>query len=59
MYINFFINFLKHSWRQIIYWGMALTAAIGAFLFARQFVACWQLTALPGVPPPPFHRKHE
>lgn len=33
------------------YWAFALIAAIGVFFFARRLTACWQLTALPGVPP--------
>jgi LCP family protein required for cell wall assembly len=33
------------------YWAFALIAAIGVFLFVRRLTACWQLTALPGVPP--------
>src|SRR5512146_1011610 len=36
---------------QWILWGTALVAAAGLFLLARSFVACWQLTALPGMPP--------
>jgi LCP family protein required for cell wall assembly len=39
------------SWRQALYWSVALFAALSAFLFARYFTACWQLTALPGTPP--------
>jgi len=37
--------------RQWILWGAALVAAVGLFLFVRSFVACWRLTALPGIPP--------
>ena len=33
------------------YWAFALIAAIGVFFLARRLTACWQLTALPGVPP--------
>ena len=33
------------------YWAFALIAAIGVFFFVRRLTACWQLTALPGVPP--------
>lgn len=36
---------------QIIFWGAALVLAIGTFVFARGFTACWLLTNLPGVPP--------
>ncbi len=39
------------SARQWILWGAALLAAAGLFLFVRSFVSCWQLTALPGIPP--------
>lgn len=37
--------------RQWIVWGAALIAAAGLFVFVRGFVACWQLTALPGMAP--------
>ncbi len=30
---------------------MALGAAIGLFFFTRAFTTCWQMTALPGIPP--------
>lgn len=33
------------------YWAFALIAVIGVFFFVRRLTACWQLTALPGVPP--------
>jgi LCP family protein required for cell wall assembly len=33
------------------YWAFALIAAIGVFFFVHRLTACWQLTALPGVPP--------
>jgi LCP family protein required for cell wall assembly len=41
----------KVSARPFILWGIAIVAAIGAFLFVQQFTACWQLTALPGMRP--------
>ena len=45
-------NFLqKLSVRQIIFWGLTLISAVGLFFFARHLTACWQLTALPGIPP--------
>ncbi len=39
------------SARQIVLWIVALIAAIGLFVFARSFTACWRLTTLPGIPP--------
>ena len=41
----------KYSWRQVLYWGFTLIAATATFFFVRHMTACWQLTALPGVPP--------
>ncbi len=35
----------------MVYGGIALGLAAGAFFFMRYLTACWQLTALPGVPP--------
>jgi LCP family protein required for cell wall assembly len=40
------------SWRQKVYWGFALILSISAFILARRITVCWQLTALPGIPPP-------
>lgn len=37
---------------QFIVLGVGLAAAIVLFIFLQGFVACWRLTALPGVPPP-------
>ena len=37
--------------KQWILWGATLVAAVGLFVFARGFTACWRLTALPGIPP--------
>ncbi|PJH75697.1 MAG: hypothetical protein CO064_05275, partial [Anaerolineae bacterium CG_4_9_14_0_8_um_filter_58_9] len=31
--------------------GVGLILAIALFIFLRGFVACWQLTSLPGLPP--------
>ncbi len=42
----------KLAARQLIFWGAAIVVTIGLFLFVRQFTACWQLTALPGMRPP-------
>ena len=36
---------------QLILLGVGLILAIALFIFLRGFVACWQLTSLPGVPP--------
>lgn len=44
-------GFYHPSWRSIAYWSFALIAAIGTFFLVRRLTACWQLTALPGIPP--------
>jgi LCP family protein required for cell wall assembly len=58
--MNKILEFLKNiklpkiprfSVRQIIFWGVALVIAVGLFVFASSFTACWQLTALPGMAP--------
>ncbi len=36
---------------QLILLGVGLILAIATFIFLRGFVACWQLTSLPGLPP--------
>lgn len=36
--------------RLILFWGIALVAAVGLFQVARDFTACWRLTSLPGIP---------
>ena len=36
---------------QIIFWGVTLFLGIAAFVFARNFTACWNLTDLPGLSP--------
>jgi LCP family protein required for cell wall assembly len=36
--------------RQIIFWGFTLIFVVGVFFFVRRLTACWQLTALPGIP---------
>lgn len=41
----------KFSLGQMVYWGLTLIAATGAFFIVRNLTACWQLTALPGLPP--------
>lgn len=37
--------------RQIIFWGLTLILTVGLSFLVRRFTACWQLTALPGIPP--------
>ena len=41
----------KLSIRQMIFWGVVLVVAVGLFIFSSSFIACWQLTALPGIAP--------
>ena len=36
---------------QLIWMGVGLIAAVGLFIFMQGFVACWRLTALPGIAP--------
>jgi len=36
---------------QFIWMGVGLVIAVGLFFFLRDFVACWRLTALAGIPP--------
>jgi LCP family protein required for cell wall assembly len=38
--------------KQIVLMGAGLTVGIVLFIFLRGFVACWRLTALPGIPLP-------
>ena len=42
---------MKLAARPLVFWGAAFLVMIGAFFFIRQFTACWQLTALPGMRP--------
>jgi LCP family protein required for cell wall assembly len=44
-------NLKRLSTRQLILLGVGLILAIVLFIFLRGFVACWQLTSLPGLPP--------
>ena len=46
-----FPNSQKLSVRQILFWGLTLILAVGLFFPVRRLTACWQLTALPGIPP--------
>jgi LCP family protein required for cell wall assembly len=36
---------------QIVLWALAVVLAVGSAIFLKDFVACWTITALPGVPP--------
>ena len=51
--VDFFknIKMARPSMSQIIFWIVALALAVGFFIFARDFVTCWQFTTLDGVPP--------
>jgi len=40
-----------HPHGMFLFWGCALAVAIALFLLTRWGVACWQVTALPGIPP--------
>src|SRR5574338_1475111 len=31
-------------------WGLGLATAIGLAVFTRDFITCWRLTSLPGIP---------
>jgi LCP family protein required for cell wall assembly len=42
---------LKLPAGKIIFWALTLSLSIGSFFFVRRLTACWQLTALPGIPP--------
>lgn len=41
----------KQSIPRIIFWGVILALSVGLFIFARALTTCWQVTALPGIPP--------
>ena len=45
------LNSQKLLWQQVVYWGFTLVVAISVFFCVRNLTACWQLTALPGIPP--------
>lgn len=45
------LRLTKMRARSFLLWGAAVAVAIALFLFVRQFTACWQLTALPGMRP--------
>jgi len=46
------IKFPKLSIGQMIFWGVAVVLAIGAFVVARSLTSCWDTTPLPGRPLP-------
>jgi polyisoprenyl-teichoic acid--peptidoglycan teichoic acid transferase len=45
------INKKKIAWQKIVFWSISLILSVATFLFVRRLTACWQLTALPGIPP--------
>jgi polyisoprenyl-teichoic acid--peptidoglycan teichoic acid transferase len=45
------IKFGRPSAKQIIFWGVTAVLGIIAFIFVSNFVQCWTLTDLPGIPP--------
>ena len=45
------IRLQKIAWQQIVFWGISLILSVATFFFVRRLTACWQLTALPGIPP--------
>lgn len=45
------IRLQKIAWLQIVFWSISLILSVSAFFFVRGLTACWQLTALPGIPP--------
>jgi LCP family protein required for cell wall assembly len=36
--------------RQILFWLVAFGIGVGAYFFVRDFITCWRLTSLPGIP---------
>jgi LCP family protein required for cell wall assembly len=55
-FVNFFKSlkfpkFARPSVGRIIFWVIALLAAVGFFIFMRGFITCWELTSLDGAPP--------
>ena len=45
------ITFKRPTVGSIIYWVVGIGLAVGVMIFARSFVACWQITDLPGEMP--------
>jgi LCP family protein required for cell wall assembly len=46
-----FPKFGRSAIGPIIFWGVTLALGVAAFIFARNFTACWNLTGLPGLAP--------
>jgi polyisoprenyl-teichoic acid--peptidoglycan teichoic acid transferase len=46
-----FPKFGRPAIGQIIFWGVTLALGVAAFIFSRNFTACWNLTGLPGLAP--------
>jgi LCP family protein required for cell wall assembly len=45
------IKFTRSAIGPTIFWGVTLALGIAAFVFARDFTECWNLTGLPGLMP--------
>jgi len=50
-FLNKFRTLKRPTTGQYIWMGVGLVIAVGLFIFLHGFVACWRLTALPGVQP--------
>jgi LCP family protein required for cell wall assembly len=46
-----FPKFSSSMIRPIIFWGITLILGVVAFIFARSFTVCWNVTGLPGKAP--------
>jgi LCP family protein required for cell wall assembly len=46
-----FPKFGRSAIGPILFWGVTLALGVAAFVFARSFTACWNLTGLPGLAP--------
>ena len=44
------LSFPRLALYPILFWGVGLAVAWGAFHFARDFTVCWRLTSVPGIP---------
>ncbi len=45
------IAFKRPSVGGVIFWVIAVGLGVAAFVFARNFLTCWTITNLPGMPP--------
>jgi LCP family protein required for cell wall assembly len=45
------LNFKRPSVGGVIFWVIAIGLGIAALIFSRNFLACWTITSLPGIPP--------